>query len=356
MKKILISFLGALILVSLIMILIPKSDVLAKSGTSDFDIKGSVLLKYSGKGSSCSIPSGVTSIAPEAFSGSNITEVSIPSFVKTIGNSAFYNCKRLARVTVENGVTSIGRSAFAGCEKLNSVMIPASVNEIGAGAFAGCSSLSTLQIDSRNTNFFLNDGVLYNYDSTRLLQYLPGKKAETYTMPFSVKEIEEYAFWKTGSLTEVRVSNQVKEIPNYAFSNCVSLIQVFLPESVTEIQDYAFQNCGKLTYVGMEGDPVKIADHAFEGCNKKLVTQMGIDEKTYQSNRQKNTTKANNTGSQQKTSVSTNKSTSKNQRKSITSSSVKKTEIDLHSPDGLIGAGKIVNGNVLVIISENKGK
>jgi hypothetical protein len=106
----------------------------------------------------------------------------------------------------------------------------------------------------------------------------------------------------------------------------------------------------------MESNPVKIAEHAFEGCNEKLETQMGIDEKTYQIKKQKNTTKVNDTVSNEKISVSTNKSTSNNQRKSITSSSVKKTEIDLHSPDGLIGAGRIVNGKVLVIISENKGK
>ena len=63
------------------------------------------------------INNGVTNIGSAAFFGcSNITSVSIPKSVKSIGEWAFFECV-LTSVTIPNSVTTIGESAFQDCKK-----------------------------------------------------------------------------------------------------------------------------------------------------------------------------------------------------------------------------------------------
>lgn len=69
---------------------------------------------------------------------SNLTSVTIPNSVTSIGNYAFEECSSLTSVTIPNSVTSIGNHAFWGCFSLTSVTIPNSVTSIGTYAFYQC--------------------------------------------------------------------------------------------------------------------------------------------------------------------------------------------------------------------------
>lgn len=66
---------------------------------------------------------------------SSLSEVKIPSSVKTIGDSAFYNCSSLNELTIADTVKTICDAAFYGCTGLTKVTIPASVNYIGEYTF-----------------------------------------------------------------------------------------------------------------------------------------------------------------------------------------------------------------------------
>ena len=57
---------------------------------------------------------------------------------------AFKNRTDLTSVTIPTSVTSIGGRAFEGCTSLTSVTIPASVTSIGHYAFFGCTALTTI--------------------------------------------------------------------------------------------------------------------------------------------------------------------------------------------------------------------
>ncbi len=99
--------------------------------------------------------SQVTAINNYTFQGSGITKIDLTG-IKTIGNYAFASCAQLTAVTIPTGVTSIGNNAFASSavasvslpntlttignyafqsSKLGSVTIPASVTSIGTYAF-----------------------------------------------------------------------------------------------------------------------------------------------------------------------------------------------------------------------------
>ena len=74
---------------------------------------------------------------------SNIT---IPSGILKIEDSAFYYCNSLKSITIPNSVTSIGEGAFSNCTSLESITIPDSVISIGDKAFYHCYHLTSSTI------------------------------------------------------------------------------------------------------------------------------------------------------------------------------------------------------------------
>jgi len=93
---------------------------------------------------------GVQSFSCYAYSGcTNLTSVTIPNSVTSIGAGAFATCAGLTSMTLGNSVTNIGSSAFFRCPGLTSVTIPDSVTSIGSSAFDGCTSLTRVTIPNR---------------------------------------------------------------------------------------------------------------------------------------------------------------------------------------------------------------
>ena len=76
----------------------------------------------------------VTSIGNTVFNGKQITNVTIPNSVTTIGNWAFSQNYSLTSVTIPNSVTGIGERVFSH-NQLASVILPNSVTSLGVGAF-----------------------------------------------------------------------------------------------------------------------------------------------------------------------------------------------------------------------------
>ena len=91
------------------------------------------------------IPDSVRWIHGNAFVGTNLREVVIPSSLQS-PLSGFANCRNLVSVTIPNGITEIDFNAFSGCESLQSITFPPSVQKIGYRAFSKCHSLTNLVI------------------------------------------------------------------------------------------------------------------------------------------------------------------------------------------------------------------
>lgn len=82
------------------------------------------------------IPEGVTSIGKVAFRYcTKLKEIDIPNSVVSIGEYAFGDCEALENVTIGSGVVTIGKGAFSTCEALKNVIISSSVKTIEEYAF-----------------------------------------------------------------------------------------------------------------------------------------------------------------------------------------------------------------------------
>lgn len=138
---------------------------------------------------SVTIPDGVTSIGSSAFYSNQLTSVTIPDGVTSIGGSAFSD-NQLASVTIPGSVTSIGQAAFS-ANRLTSLAMPDSVTELGDYAFSA-NRLQSLSISSSLTRIGA--------------ETFAGGQLQSVTIPSSVNEIGYRAF--TGNqLTEVAIAN-----------------------------------------------------------------------------------------------------------------------------------------------------
>ena len=213
------------------------------------------------------IPNNVESIGDYAFYNcTSLTSVTIPNSVTSIGNDAFYGCSSLTSVTIPNSVTSIGNNAFYGCLSLTSVTIPDSVTSIGYSALSSCTSLTSIEVSYDNENYSSVDGVLFDKDKTKLIQYPAGSNRTIYSIPNSVISIGSDAFVGCTSLTSVTIPNSVTSIGGSAFSGCTNLTSITIPDSVTSIGSYAFEDCTSLTSVTIGNSVTSIGGSAFSGC------------------------------------------------------------------------------------------
>jgi len=165
----------------------------------------------------------VTSIGDSAFYYAVLDSITIPPTVTNIGARAFESCFWLDSITIPNGVVSIGEMAFSSCASLNSVTIPESVTSIGRCAFNGCSKFTSIDVDAGNTHYVSIDGVLFNYAKDTLIQYPAGNTRASYTIPHSVTNIEEFAFFNCSNLDFVSIPSSVNSIGDGAFYGCSEL-------------------------------------------------------------------------------------------------------------------------------------
>jgi len=217
-----------------------------------------------------SIPSTVTEIGYAAFLASGLQQItlkeglkkigdyafiycyplqsiSIPSTVTEIGNSAF-NSSGLQQITLNEGLKTIGDNAFQWCDSLRSITLPSTVTNIGYCAFTFVNSLETITVASGNSNYYSEEGVLFDKAKKRLLAY-PANKSPHYDIPLGVTVIDTAAFEGNWKLKSVTIPSSVTDLASEAFYHCDLLSVIDLPSSISKIGNYCFYECYNLSAI-----------------------------------------------------------------------------------------------------------
>lgn len=264
---------GALLLVTAILVTQIPTIETGAAPNSDFHIDKTKLVKYTGTATSVSIPDTIKTIGAEAFAGNTtLTSVSIGKNVTEIEYGAFKDCSYLNNVSLPDSLITLGNAVFSNNTSLKKIVLPKNLKNLGSGVFAGCDNLTTMEIAKENPNFIFEKNALYDKEKTILYCFTEGAKSTSYSMPDSVIDIDEYAFWGNDSLKEILFSTNLKEIPAFAFSNCRNLLAVSIPYSVKSIDSKAFENCISLQKVMIPASVSYIHTTAFDGCPKLVIS------------------------------------------------------------------------------------
>ena len=196
----------------------------------------------------------VSSIGESALSSVILTNVTLANGINSLGLGAFYGCINLAAIEIPNTVTNIGDGAFNSCLSLTNVMIPASVAHIGDYAFFYCNNLTDIIVDSNNLFYSSAEGVLFNKDKTKLMQF-PFGKGGSYTIPGTVTILADEAFGIDGHGRPLVVD-----------PGCPGLTNLICPGTLTNLGDHAFSHCGGLASVTLSNGVASLGVETFSWC------------------------------------------------------------------------------------------
>ncbi len=211
------------------------------------------------------LPETIVSIGDYAFAyNNNLAGIHLPASLKTIGDYAFANCRGIVNIGFPTSLEAIGKCAFMD-SGLNYISIPKNLKTIGEGAFARLYNLSDFYVEDDNSEFKVDNRILYSKDMTRLLSCPPYAITGSYDIPSGVKKIDSYAFCSCSGLNYINLPETLTTIGDEAFSNCSGLNSIYIPNSVKSIGKRAFSSCG-FTYFSIPTGITEISEGMLSGC------------------------------------------------------------------------------------------
>lgn len=267
-----------------------------------------LLTKYTGTAQKVTIPSNVRTIGESAFQNNkSIKSVIIPKNVQKIEKLAFYGCSNLESVTMAEGVEEIGiqafsethlksvvlpksitkmdRLVFTSCNQLTSIDFTEGTYDINGDIIGSCAALTDIKISGSNAKYQVKDNVLYEKDGKTVCYCPTGRKTDL-RVPDGVEHIGDFAFWDCfnaeGTILKVTLPDSVKTIGERAFFSA-GIENITLPENVEEIGEEAFYYCAKLKQITIPAKTTEIGFNAFGSCSSLETINVAAGNTIYRS-------------------------------------------------------------------------
>lgn len=237
---------------------------------------------------------GLQRIGTRAFTGHELTSLSLPSTIKEIGDYALASGNKLRALTLNEGLETIGEGAFASCFYLTELTLPSTVKTVNESAFWQCNSLKkliflgdapasfmteTMSEHLRNcTVWFSSDAKGFTYPvwccyPTRMTDKPEVAPAVDSDLEYMEENGGIVILRYVGSEERITVPDTIDGKPvtavaDGAFRYLTWIKSVTLPDSVTRIGERAFALCRELTEIDLPSELVSIGKEAFHSCTK----------------------------------------------------------------------------------------
>ena len=211
---------------------VPSSQVnsVYESGEHKFTVNDNgELVRYEGPGGYVVIPEdiGITSIlgTVDVFRArKDITGVTIPQGVETLGNTCFYQCSALKSVSLPTTLKNYGAHCFR-ASGLVECDIPEGGETFGSSIFCECPDLERVTFPSTSKGVF----------PTQAIAFSP--KIKEFYMPDGFTSVGSQPVIRCEGLEKLRLSPNLTKLANYFAHGCLSLTEVNFVE-MTKITEW----------------------------------------------------------------------------------------------------------------------
>ena len=198
---------------------------------------GEYSLAYCESLESVSIPDGNLTALPDFafYEDTYLSEVNLPSTIRTFGNGCFENCESLESINLPDSLKYIGEEAFQGCSFLSELELPEGLEGIHREAFLG-SGIKELRIPK----------------SVKWLEvacFVYGKELETVSIDAPLDVLPTWSFYGNTSLKNLYLCDEIERIGNYAIEQCPSIETLVLPSALKYVESHAVSNCKSLSTI-----------------------------------------------------------------------------------------------------------
>jgi len=173
----------------------------------------------------------------------NDKEVTIPLFVDTIAENAFYDNKYIETLIILDNTSTIIQNAFSNCTNLKFVALGKKVSDIGYSAFEGTNiraiennSALELEIGSSDNGQIAKNAIEFVNDIT-LCEYIIEDYYDLYTNGNDVYILNANCY----SAEEFVIPSEVTIIGNGAFSSA-NYDKIIIPNTIRIIKTHAFES------------------------------------------------------------------------------------------------------------------
>lgn len=214
-------------------------------------------------------------IGDNAFCNTNISKISIPKSVKFIGKNAFQNCDKLEIIEISEDSELLEIDEFAlFMESLNYFYIPSKTEKLHEKWNALSTNLKHISVSPENKNIKYHDDnkkmivskSKSESDSFDVLLFVNGI-FDSVVIPCSIKHLSAFIFSENKDLENVEFekNSSLVSIGTAAFRS-TKITDLILPEKTKIIEERTFEKCIFLSSIEFLCDEIKIGGHCFCSC------------------------------------------------------------------------------------------